>query len=119
MVIKTLTIILILLTTAVYAGNSKFQGDGGSGRISGGGSGRTLQSVTLTDSTTTLAWDAVEDATGYKLYQAFNNSSFELIKTTGETQTTIETSAGGYVWYVTAYDANGESGPSKIVIGKR
>ena len=78
-----------------------------------------MQSVTLTDSTTTLAWDAVEDATVYKLYQAFNNSSFELIKTTGETQTTIETSAGGYVWYVTAYDANGESGPSKIVIGKR
>lgn len=63
-----------------------------------------------TDTTVTLSWDVVEDATGYKLYR--NGSLVTILFSTSYTDT-IEPFTD-YVYTLIAYNENGESDPATL-----
>ena len=65
----------------------------------------------------TLAWDAVDSATGYKLYYGHASGHYDQSVDVGNvTQYTLTgLGSGAYFFAVTAYDADEESGYSNEV----
>ena len=97
--------------------NSVFYGNAGTGTFTEGPVVITVPSTPLnfilsssTDTTVTLSWDAVENATGYKLYR--NGSLVTILFSTSYTDT-IE-SFTDYAYTLTAYNENGESNPATL-----
>lgn len=114
--IVTLTAIFFVMAPITFSNAGNGSISNGNGSITHG-SGYMVQTRVYSDTTIGIAWDAVDDATGYKLYQSFDGGEFELIATTEEISVTeIEIQAGRYVWYVTAYNDIEESDASIPII---
>jgi len=67
----------------------------------------------------TLQWDpnsAIEQITGYSVYQSLDNVTWtKIADVTGTTHVIPGLTPGRYSWRVTASNAWGESGPSNVV----
>ena len=63
----------------------------------------------------TLTWDTVANTTGYRVYQATGTAPFSIVLTTATPTATLPEGTNTTRFYVTAYNANGESPPSATV----
>ena len=97
--------------------NSVFYGNAGTGTFTAGpevgvSTPANFRLSSSTETTATLAWDAVDEATGYKLYR-----DGTLIATLTDTSyTDVIQPFVSYVYTLTAYNANGESDPATISV---
>lgn len=69
-----------------------------------------LVAATAQAATVGLQWDAVPEADGYRVYM-----DDQMVKPVSTTAAEITSPPGKHVFYVTAYNSWGESGPSNTV----
>src|SRR5262245_36040331 len=60
----------------------------------------------------TLVWTTVTNAENYKVYKSLNGAPWAFLVATPETTMSGQADAGTNRWYVTAWNASGESDPS-------
>ena len=65
--------------------------------------------------TVTLAWDAVAEATGYKLYQSLAGGPWNIAITATTTSAAVPVLTNSTRYYVISWNSAGESAPSNLV----
>ena len=97
--------------------NSAFYGNAGTGTFTAGpevgvATPENFRLSSSTETTATLAWSAVDGATGYKLYR----DGILIATLTDTSYTDIIQPFTSYIYTLTAYNGNGESDPASISV---